>query len=125
MKRLQIPEQSIELFPFGDTIRARDPEERVLEEVYQSIPALSALADTTVALSNRMTGDARNALFFAPAGAERSLRQLSVELALKRRHEMETAQPDSQYLGAEKAAKRRDYETPEPDIWIQTPDSEG
>ncbi|MEX3614788.1 MAG: hypothetical protein VB141_13785 [Burkholderia gladioli] len=60
---LVIPIDPFELYPFGDELIARGPQERMSEEVHLGILALSSLADATVALSNRLTKDARNALF--------------------------------------------------------------
>lgn len=118
---LVIPMEQVELYPFGDELIARAPQERVYEEVHQGIPALSSLADATVALSNRLTKDARNALFFSAPGADPGLREVAVEVALRRREEMAVAQPDLDYLRGQQPAKRQDYETAENDLWMPEP----
>lgn len=118
MSLSQSDDGAVTLLPFGKDIRARATEEKVFEEVYQSIPALAAIADTTVALSNRITSDARNALFFSAAGVDPSLRELPVELAFKRRHDMEQARPDADYMAGMQPAKRDDFAGDSQDDWI-------
>jgi len=111
----------IEVTPFDKEIRARRGEEVIAEEVYQSIPALNAIATATMAISTKLSLEARTALFFPPAGADESLRQLSVELALKRRDDMENASPDLAYMAAQKPATRQEYESAENDLWMPQP----
>jgi hypothetical protein len=119
--KLDIPVDQIELYPFGDELAARTSQERVYEEVHQGIPALAAMADATISLSNRLTKEARNALFFTTPGADASLREVAVEVALQRREEMEVAQPDLDYLRGQQPAKRQDYETADNDLWTPKP----
>jgi hypothetical protein len=121
--RLVIHVEEVELHPFGDALIARAPQERVSEEVHQGIPALSSLADATVAVSNRLTNDARNALFFSAPGSDSGLREVAVEVALRHREEMGVAQPDIEYLRGLQPAKRQDYETAENDLWMSKPAS--
>lgn len=116
---LLLPSDPITVSPFGDEIIARTSGEKIHEEVYRSIPALSALADQSMLLGTRLSQDARNAIFFPTAGMDTGLRELSVELALKRRHDMETAQPDMTYLAGQKPEARQAYETADNDLWLK------
>ncbi|TKC90346.1 hypothetical protein FAZ69_08325 [Trinickia terrae] len=120
-----IPTDQIDLFPFGDELVARMPQERVHEEVHQGIPALSAVADATVSLSNRLPNDARNALFFSAPGVDEGLREIAVEVALRRREEATVVQPDFDYLRGQQSATRQNYETGENDLWMPRPPRPG
>lgn len=93
------------LISFGEVLIARDPSERLTEEVYQGIPALAALSSSALAAGNKLGQDARNALFY---GAENDpgLRQLKVQLAVERLETMQTSQPDLEWLrGAPRMGK--------------------
>jgi hypothetical protein len=121
LPKLEIDPQPPTLYPFGEALVARAPNERVIEEVYQSIPALLEIADATVALSHLITSDARNALFFPQQGMDVGLRELAVELALKRRADMESAQADPAYMNAVEKPSRQEYETADNDLWMPKP----
>jgi hypothetical protein len=125
--KLHIPTEKIQIYPFGDELVARTSQERVYEEVHQGIPALAAIADATISMSNRLTKDARNALFYTTPGADASLREVVVEVALQRREEIAVGQPDAAYMLGQKPAKHQDYETADNDMWMmpKPPGAEG
>lgn len=108
----------IDVIPLaGDEVVCRDSAERLNEEVYRSIPALMHFANAAMQLSNKLSLDARNALFFDAAG-DPELRALKVENALVKRHDMESVQPDMEWLRGMSPATRKDFETADNDVWL-------
>ncbi|HEP6431473.1 TPA: hypothetical protein VDB83_005805 [Burkholderia cenocepacia] len=109
---------SLTLIPFGPELVARTRQEKIDQEVYRTIPALNSLANASLALSTKLTLDARNALFYANRAIDPSLRRVAVELGVERRLFMEGAMPDVEYLAGQEKATRQQYETAENDIWL-------
>lgn len=110
------------LRPFvGDEVACRDGGERLNEEVYRSIPALTTFANALVAVGNKLAHDAREALFFEK-GRDPGLRAVIVETAMVRHHQLNSVEPDLEWLrGAENdnvKTRRQDYESSENDIWL-------
>lgn len=110
--------QSPIIFPFGDEITYRHAGEKINDEAYRGIPALNALVTSTLVVSNKITQDARDALLLQDGKIDPSLRVAKVEVGMVKRHAMENAQPDLEYLSGLSAASRRDFETPDNDIWF-------
>lgn len=108
-------------FDGGERIHVRDPSERMSEEVYRSIPALNAFANAAMAVGNKVSLEARNALFF-DKGADPELRALKVENALVKRHELDSIQPDLEWLQSASPAKRKDFESSTDDVWLGPPE---
>ncbi|CAJ6618419.1 Uncharacterised protein [Burkholderia pseudomallei] len=109
---------SLTLIPFGPELVARTRQEKIDQEVYRTIPALNCLANASLALSTKLTLDARNALFYANRAVDPGLRRVAVELGVERRLSMESAVPDADYLAGQEKATRQQYETAENDIWL-------
>lgn len=114
----------IRLFPFSDEVACRPAHEKIDDEVYRSIPALNELANASLALSSKLTLNARNALFYTNRSADPSLRRVAVELGVQRRLEMEGAAPDLTYLAGQEKATRQQYETADNDVWLPKPDGQ-
>ncbi|WP_199030758.1 hypothetical protein [Ralstonia sp. ASV6] len=108
----------IKLIPFSDTVVSRPQHEKIDDEVYRSIPGLNALATPVQILSKKLSLSARNALFYMDRNADPSLRRVAVELGVERQLMMEGAEPDLGYLQGEVAATRKQFETPNNDIWV-------
>lgn len=105
-------------------VEARDQSECLDEEVYRSIPALNELANSAMKVGNMLSRDGREALFFESA-KDPELRSLTVEGTLVSRHDMETAQPDVEWMNGIQPAARKSFETPNSDDWIPTPGNAG
>lgn len=106
------------LVPFvGEAVACRDSSERLNEEVYRSIPALTHFANAAVEVGNKLAADAREALFF-DKGRDPELRALMVETAMVKRDEMGSVQPDLEWLRSASPANRKDFETKDNDLWI-------
>lgn len=106
------------LFPFGDAVEFRPQAEKINDEVYRSIPALNHLATTTLTVTNKISQDARNALLLDDGKVDPEMRVLKVELGMVKRDQMESAQPDLDYMHSAAPAGRRDFESPENDAWL-------
>lgn len=111
----------MKVIPFlGDSIMSRDPGERLNEEVYRSIPALNSLANAAAAVGNKLSQEARNALFFNK-GQDPELRALTVADSLFRTHSMQGAQPDLEWLRGQEPVSRKEFEEESPDEWLPQP----
>lgn len=106
------------VFPFADEVSYRDPAEKINDEAYRGIPALNALVTSALIVSNKITQNGRDALLLHDGKIDPSLRVGQVELGMIKRHAMENAQPDLEYLNGMAPAPRQDYETPKNDIWL-------
>ncbi|WP_454727716.1 MULTISPECIES: hypothetical protein [Cupriavidus] len=105
---------------FGRTLRARERDEYGNDESSRTIPAVYQLARVVERLSNKLTNDARHALFFEH-NADPELRATKVEIGLRHHEMVRNAVPDPAYF---KGAERPDpatYVTAEPDEWIPQP----
>ncbi|MBN3729529.1 hypothetical protein [Burkholderia sp. Tr-20390] len=109
---------NLTVIPFGPELVARSRQEKIDQEVYQTIPALNSLANASLALSTKLTLDARNALFYSNRSLDPSLRRVAVELGVERRLSMEGAMPDLDYLAGQAKATRHQYESADNDIWL-------
>lgn len=101
----------------GDEVVGRDPDERLDEEVYRSMPALTSFANAAMIVSNKLTLEARNAMFFEH-DSDPELRALKVEASLMRLHDMESAQPDLDWLRGAEIKTRKDFDTADNDMWL-------
>jgi hypothetical protein len=109
----------MKLIPFADAVVAREPFEKIDDEVYTSIPALNSLAGASIGLSTKLSLDARAALFHTNTASSPALRRVAVELAVERRFAMEGATPDPEYLNGQEKAPRQRYETASNDLWLE------
>ena len=106
------------LVPFvGDAVACRDSSERLDEEVYRSIPALTHFANSAMEVGNKLAADARSALFF-DKGRDPELRTLMVETAMVKRDELNSVQPDLEWLRSAAPSGRKDFETKDSDLWV-------
>jgi len=105
------------VFPLGSSLRSRDPAEHAQEESYKTIPALNQMSGSVLAISNKLSQDARAALFF-DSNADAELRQLKVSLAMQKRHEIETAQPDVSFLSDQKPVPSSSFASAGNDTWL-------
>jgi hypothetical protein len=105
------------VFPFGSSLRARDPVEHMQEEAYKTIAALNQMSGSVLAISNKLSQDARSALFF-DVNADEDLRELKVSLAMQKRHEIETARPDPGFLAEQKPVPSSAFASAENDAWL-------
>lgn len=96
----------------------REPGERLDEEVYRSIPALSDLAKSAVDVGNRLSVAAREALFYDRSG-DFELRSLHIETALTAQHEMATVKPDLEWMRGAEPVSRKTFQGPENDVWLE------
>lgn len=101
----------------GTGVFFRDRSERMDEEVYRSISALSHLASAAAEVGNKLSLDARNALFFE-RGGDHELRVLKIENAMHARQAMESFQPDLEWLRGAAPVARQDFETRDNDLWL-------
>lgn len=106
-------------FPFVDELEFRTREEKVHDEIYRSIPALNHLVTSALNVTNKIPLEARNAILLQDGKIDPALRVLKVEVGLVKRHEMENAQPDMDYLAGAKPASRKEFESKDNDPWIE------
>jgi hypothetical protein len=106
------------LIPFGDELTFRPTTEHLNEEVYRSIPALNRLANAVVLVTNKLSSDARNALYFEKENMDPSLRATKIEAAMIMRDIIENAPPDPEFLSQFKPVPRQSFDTAEKDIWL-------
>ena len=83
----------------------RDRSERMDEEVYRSIPALAGVANALSAIGNKLSQEAREAMFF-PKGRDQEMRTLMVEKAFHDRERMNNISPDLGWLASQKPADK-------------------
>lgn len=105
---------------FGKALRVRQPDEFANDDGYLTIPAINQLAGVAQTLGNKLTNEARNALFFA-RNADPELRAVKVELALQHLDMMRNAQPDPEYFRGATRPDPSTYVTAENDLWLDTP----
>lgn len=101
----------------GEGVEHRDPGERLDEEVYRAIPALTHFASAAMEVSNKLSLHARNALFFEK-GSDPELRALKVENALVMRHAMDSVQPDVEWMRSADPTSRKDFQSADNDLWV-------
>lgn len=89
------------VIPFGEKLSFRPHDEKMNEEIYSTIPALNELTKSALAVSNKISQDARNALFFQDGATAPELRTLTVVVGMVKRDQMENAQPDLQYMSGQ------------------------
>lgn len=108
------------LYPFGEALQYRSSVERMHEEVYSVIPVLNELANTSVRLSNRLSQESRNALFFEDSSTDPAIRVLKVEVGMVKRDQMERAIPDMQYLAGQQPIPHQSFDTADKDEWLNS-----
>lgn len=106
------------LFPFGQGVHARQKDEIHLEEVYNTIPALTGIAKAAVSIGNKLGADAYHALFHDTAADDPGIRQLQVQIAMTKRDQLATVQPDMAYLQGHGAPQPSAKELSANDDWM-------
>lgn len=107
------------LYPFGEALRYRSSVERMHEEVYSVIPVLNELANTSVRLSNKLSQESRNALFFEDSSTDPAIRVLKVEVGMVKRDQMERTVPDMHYLAGQQPIPHQSFDTADKDEWLK------
>ncbi|HEY0819550.1 MAG TPA: hypothetical protein VGD46_12275 [Rhizobacter sp.] len=107
---------------FGKALRVRQPDEFADDDSYLTIPALHQLAGVAQTIGNKLTNEARNALFFE-RNADPELRAVKVELGLQHLEMVRNAQPDPDYFLGAKRPDPHTYVTAGNDEWLPKPDT--
>lgn len=109
------------LIPFGHQLMHRPDGEKSNEEIYRSIPALNRLAIVAMAVSNKLSSEGRESLFYEKGNTDPELRVLKVEVAMIRRDVIENAQPDLEWMSSAKPISSKSFDTAGPDEWTTPP----
>lgn len=112
------PARKTLLIPFGAELRCRESGEHSNEEVYRSIPALNRLANAVVLVTNKLSNEARDALYFQKKDMDPALRTTQIEVAMIKRDIIENAPADPEFLSRFKPVPRQSFETADNDIWL-------
>lgn len=104
-------------------VHSRPKEERFNEEVYQSMPSLTAVSSSVLSISNTLSQDARRALFHDGDKMDPELRQLKVANAIDQRANANFS-PDLDWMAGAKAPKPAAFRNADlhEDEWMK-PDS--
>lgn len=114
---------SVEIFPLGDQLGARAPEERFNEQVYRTIPALDDLAQAAARIGNKLSQEARDSLFYGAEKFTPEVRALKIEVSLLQLKNRETVQPDLEYFNGLAPRSKKDFanEQKDNDEWLTPP----
>lgn len=113
-----IPVRKALLIPFGTEVMHRAVGEHLNEEVYRSIPALNRLANTVVLVTNKLSNEARDALYFQKDDIDPALRTTQIEVSMIKRDIIENAPADPEFLAKFKPVPRESFQTADNDIWL-------
>jgi len=111
-----------DILAFGEMQLVRLPTERNIDEVYRSIPALASLSASALAVGNKLSQDARNALFYN-TGIDDGLRALKVALSVERLESVKGAELDLAWLQSAEQRTGKDFQSKglHEDEWLAPP----